>query len=263
MVAWDTAAQRLALDRPLLARERAALQGFPDAVASVPLKEVVAKRVFGNAMAVPVVGTVIGSLLRRLERHWGEMLPATLGDMVPFQAGEFLEPLRPIGFTCVTSSVTKYHWPEGGPRTAESQSLSPPSAQPSPSGPKELGIAELIRLQGPPTGMRKYVRLEWKNRTEVTELWYGAAPPSSVTAQYPTDAADPTEPSTPPPKRPRRETGTGSAGSGQQPSLAEVFARAPRPPLTEEALEAPHENTAPFFDSSQTVESLRRWLAED
>ena len=51
--------QDLTLDRCLRVRERAALQGFPDRIGRLPLTEKVGRRVFGNAMSVPVVGTLL------------------------------------------------------------------------------------------------------------------------------------------------------------------------------------------------------------
>ncbi|MCP4244981.1 MAG: DNA cytosine methyltransferase, partial [bacterium] len=57
---------RLSLDRLLLVSERAALQGFPSRVASADLTEVAGRRIFGNAMSVPVIGSVMAVLLREL-----------------------------------------------------------------------------------------------------------------------------------------------------------------------------------------------------
>lgn len=62
----------LSLDRPLRAAERAALQGFPVEFARVPLGEAAARRVFGNAMAVPVIGSLLAQELRALLRQLGE-----------------------------------------------------------------------------------------------------------------------------------------------------------------------------------------------
>jgi site-specific DNA-cytosine methylase len=50
---------QLSLDRPLRIAERGALQGFPDNLCNLPLSEVAGRRVWGNAMAVPVLGSVL------------------------------------------------------------------------------------------------------------------------------------------------------------------------------------------------------------
>lgn len=49
----------LSLDRPLRIRERSALQGFPDNIGQWALGEVAGRRIFGNAMAVPVLGSLL------------------------------------------------------------------------------------------------------------------------------------------------------------------------------------------------------------
>ena len=60
-------AQDLTLDRCLRVRERAALQGFPDRIGRLPLTEKVGRRVFGNAMSVPVVGTLLAVELNAIQ----------------------------------------------------------------------------------------------------------------------------------------------------------------------------------------------------
>ncbi len=70
---------QLSVDRLMRANERGAIQGFPARVASVDLPEPVARRIFGNAMSVPVIGSVLRQLLaergeKRLRgglREWG------------------------------------------------------------------------------------------------------------------------------------------------------------------------------------------------
>ena len=54
---------QLPLDRCLRPAERAALQGFPVSWARLLDSEIDAKRIFGNAMSVPVLGSVLASLL--------------------------------------------------------------------------------------------------------------------------------------------------------------------------------------------------------
>ena len=63
----------LSLDRCLRVRERAALQGFPAAIGQLRFSEAVGRRVFGNAMTVPVVGSLLAQELLCLQ----ETLPAS------------------------------------------------------------------------------------------------------------------------------------------------------------------------------------------
>ena len=56
-------AESMSVDRPLRMTERAALQGFPRSTASLIGSESEGKRIYGNAMAVPVIGSVLGSIL--------------------------------------------------------------------------------------------------------------------------------------------------------------------------------------------------------
>lgn len=59
---------QLSVDRPLYQHERGRLQGFPERVCRASVSEAVAKRMFGNAMSVPVLGAVLGRELRALIR---------------------------------------------------------------------------------------------------------------------------------------------------------------------------------------------------
>ena len=61
---------QLSLDRKLLGCEHGRLQGFPASVvsASARVSERIAKRMFGNAMSVPVVGSIIARELCALQR---------------------------------------------------------------------------------------------------------------------------------------------------------------------------------------------------
>ena len=71
----------LSVDRPLSARERGSLQGFPASVLSVlsQLPERFVRRATGNAMSIPVVGSVMGRMLLALQRsHEGPALRALL-----------------------------------------------------------------------------------------------------------------------------------------------------------------------------------------
>ena len=61
----------LTLDRSLRIRERAALQGFPAWIACVQLSEKIGRRIFGNAMSVPVIGSVLAEELRCIQAAWG------------------------------------------------------------------------------------------------------------------------------------------------------------------------------------------------
>ena len=74
----------LSLDRPMRISERASVQGFSGAVVEaashLPIND--AKRMFGNAMSVPVVGTVVGRELLGLVRALGiETLAALFSSL--------------------------------------------------------------------------------------------------------------------------------------------------------------------------------------
>ena len=53
----------LSLDRPLRMRERSGLQGFPASIGNLQFDETVGRRIFGNAMAVPVIGSMLAQEL--------------------------------------------------------------------------------------------------------------------------------------------------------------------------------------------------------
>ena len=53
----------LSLDRPLRMRERSGLQGFPASIGNLQFDETVGRRIFGNAMAVPVIGSILAQEL--------------------------------------------------------------------------------------------------------------------------------------------------------------------------------------------------------
>lgn len=53
----------LSLDRPLRLHERAALQGFPAILGQLPFDEVTGRRIWGNAMSVPVLGAILAQEL--------------------------------------------------------------------------------------------------------------------------------------------------------------------------------------------------------
>ena len=54
---------QLSLDRPLRIRERAGLQGFPAIVGHLQFDETTGRIIFGNAMAVPVIGSMLAQEL--------------------------------------------------------------------------------------------------------------------------------------------------------------------------------------------------------
>ena len=56
----------LSIDRRLTGPERAALQGFPPSICKLAQNTAKHKRIFGNAMTVPVVGAVMATELARL-----------------------------------------------------------------------------------------------------------------------------------------------------------------------------------------------------
>ena len=53
----------LSLDRPLRLHERAALQGFPAILGQLPFNEATGRRIWGNAMSVPVLGSILAQEL--------------------------------------------------------------------------------------------------------------------------------------------------------------------------------------------------------
>ena len=53
----------LSLDRPLRLHERAALQGFPAILGQLPFHEATGRRIWGNAMSVPVLGSILAQEL--------------------------------------------------------------------------------------------------------------------------------------------------------------------------------------------------------
>ena len=71
---------QLTLDRSLRIRERAALQGFPAAIANVQVSEKVGRRIFGNAMSVPVIGSVLAEELKCIQAIWGIRKPGKSSD---------------------------------------------------------------------------------------------------------------------------------------------------------------------------------------
>ena len=58
----------MVIDRPIHKFERGAAQGFPRSICSLPMPDNVAKRIFGNAMSLPVVGSVLANELCCLMR---------------------------------------------------------------------------------------------------------------------------------------------------------------------------------------------------
>ena len=53
----------LSLDRPLRIHERASLQGFPAILGQLPFDESTGRRIWGNAMSVPVLGSILAQEL--------------------------------------------------------------------------------------------------------------------------------------------------------------------------------------------------------
>ena len=62
----------LSLDRPLRLHERAALQGFPAILGQLPFDEVTGRRIWGNAMSVPVLGSILAQELICLQESLSE-----------------------------------------------------------------------------------------------------------------------------------------------------------------------------------------------
>lgn len=57
----------VSLDRPLRIVERGALQGFPDSIGHIIRSETAGRRIFGNAMSVPVIGSLLAAELCALQ----------------------------------------------------------------------------------------------------------------------------------------------------------------------------------------------------
>ena len=111
---------QLSIDRPLRIRERASIQGFSAPTSTSIRDEIVGRRAFGNAMAVPVLGCVLARELRLMAMSTirGTSMIRTLSPQstcgqtksssAPFQATTSLVPtsVRPdLGFTSQTGEV--------------------------------------------------------------------------------------------------------------------------------------------------------------
>ena len=73
----------LSLDRPLFAVERGRLQGFPETVCRAAVSDCVAKRMFGNAMSVPVLGSVLAREIKALVRSRQEStIPTSVSNSI-------------------------------------------------------------------------------------------------------------------------------------------------------------------------------------
>ena len=81
----------LSLDRPLRLHERAALQGFPAILGQLPFDEVTGRRIWGNAMSVPVLGSILAQELICLQ---DSLSAQRLRQAIGRPASE-LEPLIP------------------------------------------------------------------------------------------------------------------------------------------------------------------------
>ena len=81
----------LSLDRPLRLHERAALQGFPAILGQLPFDEATGRRIWGNAMSVPVLGSILAQELICLQ---DSMSSQRLRQAIGQPASE-LEPLIP------------------------------------------------------------------------------------------------------------------------------------------------------------------------
>ena len=74
----------LSLDRPLFAFERGRLQGFPETLCKAAVSDSVAKRMFGNAMSVPVLGSVLAREIKALVRsRQDSIIPTDMFNLMP------------------------------------------------------------------------------------------------------------------------------------------------------------------------------------
>ena len=91
----------LSLDRNLRINERAAFQGFPSTIGHVEATERVGRRIFGNAMAVPVIGSVLAEELRCIQEAWAARQPGgahkagRAEDPQPAHGGHYVHPRSP------------------------------------------------------------------------------------------------------------------------------------------------------------------------
>ncbi len=110
---------QLSIDRLLVVSERARLQGFPSRLASVDFSEPVGRRVWGNAMSVPVIGSVLATLLEQLleTASEAELLEAFAASL-PAPASVARRPV-PIGRPCSGSAAS------AGQQEGRSRSRSP------------------------------------------------------------------------------------------------------------------------------------------
>ena len=145
----------LSLDRPLRPQERGLLQGFPAAITTLAANihsEIVCKRIFGNAMSVPVIGSLIARELTAMLRHCNMSARAELFVVAP-QPHAAGEPAAPRSArTCSDAAPTRTvvvpaaqqltsasgaDSPAAGPEAIEEEeanSPSWPSHSPSPQG---------------------------------------------------------------------------------------------------------------------------------
>ena len=114
----------LAIDRRIRGHERARLQGFPPSICDLANDSVTTRRIFGNAMAVPVIGSLLASEIIALCDHSSpsdiaEWLDS--GDVVPvardtpqstmamsgMAASSFDRLARPVSDVLPTSPLSK------------------------------------------------------------------------------------------------------------------------------------------------------------
>ena len=103
---------QLTLDRSLRIRERAALQGFPAAIVGVEVTEKAGRRIFGNAMSVPVIGSVLAAELMCIQAHSGKPQPKKSGDATDGHLSQLPLPGHPINSSIGPKTREFWSWYE-------------------------------------------------------------------------------------------------------------------------------------------------------
>ena len=152
---------QLSLDRPLRMRERAALQGFPDSVGHFPFNETAGKRILGNAMAVPVIGSLLAQELRFLlgTLPFNILAAACSGGQSDAQAPALCGPARTTQFTSPSRQLGQLlHISHGHPGLRTDPCSSHPGQQDSQAGGSD---AELPGLRSACVAWAASIRAHW------------------------------------------------------------------------------------------------------
>ena len=123
---WDS---QLSVDRGLRIHERAALQGFPPSIGQLQFTETAGRRIFGNAMSVPVIGCILAQELEVIEDCVGR---ATLARCMYPSASAIAESQRYVPRT--PPATHRFGWDSLRSVFRSSRMLPPRPRSPSPTG---------------------------------------------------------------------------------------------------------------------------------